>query len=128
MRRVVELADGWAPMPSPARASPRLHTPGIETLDDLAQRIGELQAMARDAGRTDALDIVFMPSGLDMFGDGAVDAASVVESVRALAAVGVTYAAASIPGRTRAQVVANFATFRDEILPEVAGVSATNVP
>ena len=36
VHRAVDLADGWAPMPAPARAVQRLHTPALETLDDLA--------------------------------------------------------------------------------------------
>jgi probable F420-dependent oxidoreductase len=121
MRRAVELGDGWAPMPSPARASRRLHTPGLETVDELAARVDELHAMAREAGRTAPLDIVFMPSGLDMFSDGALDAGPVVESIEVLASAGVTYATATLPGGTRAQLLANLATFGDEVLPAIAG-------
>jgi hypothetical protein len=122
MRRVIELADGWAPMPSPAKASRRLHTPGIETVDALGERIEALHAMARDAGRTAPIEIVFMPIGLDMFQDGPVDAGSIVESIRALAAVGVTYATATVPGHTREQLLTNFATFRHDILPEIEAI------
>ena len=41
MRRAIELADGWNPMPSPARASRMLRTPPIETVDDLVALYGE---------------------------------------------------------------------------------------
>jgi probable F420-dependent oxidoreductase len=120
MRRAVELADGWAPMPSPARASRRLHTPGLETLDELGARIEELHTMARDVGRDAPLDVVFMPPGLDMFEDGPVgDAASIVDGIRALAVVGVTYVTVTVPGHTRAQLLANLDTFRDEVLPQI---------
>jgi probable F420-dependent oxidoreductase len=122
MRRVVELADGWSPMPSPAKASKRLHTPGLETLDDLAARVGELRAMAAEAGRTAPIDVVFMPMGLDMFSNAAVDAEGVVASIAALAAAGVTYATITVPGETRADLLANMATFRDDILPAVAAL------
>jgi len=122
MRRVVELADGWAPMPSPARAQKRLHTPGLETLDDLAARIAELRSMAADAGRDTPIEIVFMPMGLDMFSNADVDAARVVASIRELAAVGVTYATITVPGDTRAELLANMATFRDDVLPSVAAI------
>jgi hypothetical protein len=121
MRRVVELADGWAPMPSPAKASRRLHTPGLETVEALGERIEVLLGMAREAGRTDPIEIVFMPIGLDMFRDGPVEPGPIVESIRTLAAVGVTYATATVPGHTRAQLLANLATFRDEVLPATEG-------
>jgi probable F420-dependent oxidoreductase len=120
MRRAVDLADGWAPMPSPARASGRLHTPGLETIEALGARVEELRSMERAAGRTDPLEVVFIPTGLDMFEDGTLHADSIVASIGALAEIGVTYATATIPAQSRAELLAGFATFRDEILPAVA--------
>jgi probable F420-dependent oxidoreductase len=122
MRRAVELGSGWAPMPSPARARRRLHTPGIESLDELRVRIEELQGMATAAGRSDPLDIVFMPMGLDMFTNAPVDPGSVVDSIAALGAVGVTYATTTVPGETRSELLASLATFGEEILPVVASI------
>jgi probable F420-dependent oxidoreductase len=122
VRRAVELADGWSPMPSPAKASKRLHTPGLETLDDLGERIRELHALAAEHGRTAPVEIVFMPMGLDMFSNAAIDAEGVVASIAALAAAGVTYATITVPGETRAQMLAGFAAFRDHILPDVTSI------
>jgi probable F420-dependent oxidoreductase len=122
MRRAVELGDGWSPMPSPARASRRLHTPGIESTDDLAAKIRELRAMAAGAGRTVPLEVVFMPMGLDMFSNAPVEAAAVIDGIGALAAAGVTYATITVPGETRADLLANLATFRDAILPAVSSL------
>ena len=119
MRRAVEMADGWAPMPSPAKARKRLHTPPIENLDDLGERITEAHELARTSGRERPLELVFMPLGLDMFTNAPVDAVKTVASIEALEAVGVTYATTTVPGDTRAEMLANFATFRDEILPNV---------
>ena len=42
-----------------------------------------------------------------------------IESIQALAAVGVTYVTTSVPGETRAEVLANLAIFRDAIIPAV---------
>ena len=122
MRRAVELGNAWAPMPSPARASRRLHTPGIETLDELAARIDELHEMAAVAGRTDPLEVVFMPMGLDMFANAPLEPERVIDSIRALAEAGVTYATTTLPGETRSQLLANLAEFGEEILPVVAEV------
>jgi len=118
MRRAVQMGDGWAPMPSPAKASKRLHTPPLETLDDLGARIEESREVARAHGRTAPLEYVFMPLGLDMFTNAAVDADKTLESLRALRDVGVTYATMTVPGDTRDEMLANFAVFGDEILPE----------
>jgi len=120
--RAVELADGWSPMPNPARSAARRHSPALETLDDLRQLIGRAHEAAADAGRSTPLEIVFMPLGLDMFTNAPVDAGAVIESVRVLHELGVTYIATSVPGETRAGVLANYRTFADEILPAVAAL------
>jgi probable F420-dependent oxidoreductase len=117
MRRAVELADGWAPMPSPAKATKRLHTPPLETLDDLAARIAEAEGAAKAHGRTTPLEYVFMPMGLDMFTNAAVDAGAVLDGLARLREVGVTYATVTVPGETRDEMLTAIATFRDDILP-----------
>jgi len=120
MRRAVELADGWVPMPSPAKATKRLKTPGIENVDDLRARIEEAQDHAASVGRSAPLEIAFMPMGLDMFTNAKVDPAAAVDGIRELAGVGVTYTCITIPGDTRAEVRANLDVFGSEILPVVA--------
>jgi hypothetical protein len=121
MRRAVELADGWVPMPSPARASGRLRTPGIETVDDLRARIDEAKAYAESVGRADPLEVAFMPMGLDMFTNAAVQPGPVIESIRELADAGVTYACISIAGDTRTEVRVGMDVFATTILPAVLG-------
>jgi probable F420-dependent oxidoreductase len=120
IRRAVELADGWVPMPNPARSAARRRTPALETLDDLHARIQEAQKASTAAGRTAPLEIVFMPLGLDMFTNAPVVPDAVIESIQALATVGVTYVTTSVPGETRAEVLANLAIFRDAIIPVVS--------
>lgn len=121
MRRAVELADGWVPMPSPARVSKRLKTPPIETIDDLSARISEAKAHGEEVGRTDPLEIAFMPMGLDMFTNAAVDATRAVDSIGELADAGVTYTCITIPGDTRAEVRADLEVFGTDVLPAVTG-------
>jgi len=125
IRRAVELADGWVPMPNPARSAARRHTPALETLDDLRARIIEAHEVAAAVGRTAPLEIVFMPLGLDMFTNAPVVPETVVASIRDLATVGVTYVTTSVPGETRAEVLANLEAFRDSILPEVRALEGT---
>ena len=119
IRRAVTLADGWVPMPSPARATRRLRTPPIETVDDLSARIGTAREAAEAAGRTEPLEIAFMPIGLDMFTNAPIDASAVVDSVAALAAVGVTYVCINVPGDTRAEFRANLDILGSEVLPAI---------
>ncbi len=120
MRRAVELADGWVPMPNSARTAARVRTPVLETLDDLHARIEKITTMAVDHGRDDPLEIVFMPLGLDMFTNAPVVADAVIASIRSLVEVGVTYVTTSVPGDTRAELLRNLEVFRDEIFPAIS--------
>ncbi len=125
IRRAVELADGWAPMPNPAKSAARRRTPALETLDDLHARIIEAHEVAAAAGRTAPLEIVFMPLGLDMFTNAPVVPDDVVASIRALAEVGVTYVTTSVPGEARSEILANLEIFRDSIIPEIRDLEGT---
>jgi probable F420-dependent oxidoreductase len=105
IRRAVELGQGWVPMPSPGAAAGHLRTPGLESLDDLRARIDYLHEHAAAAARSlDGFDIVFMPSGLDMFVRSVPEAGRVRADVAALAGLGVTVATVTLPGDTRAEL------------------------
>ena len=116
IRRVVELGDGWVPMPSPAKAAKALHTPGLESVDDLAARISLLRELAAEAGRTTPLDVVFMPSGLDMFNRARPDSGAVVDDLQQLAAVGVTWATVMLHGETRRELLDEIKRFGRDVL------------
>jgi hypothetical protein len=103
-------------MPSPARAAKALRTPGLETPAELAGRIALLREVADEAGRTAPLDVVFMPSGLDMFSRAEPDPDRVVDDLHALAALGVTWATVTLPGDTRRALLHAVETFGDRVL------------
>ena len=119
IRRAVELADGWMPMPSPAGSERRLKTPSISSLDELAERVVLAHDHAKEIGRTTPLELVFMPLGLDMFTNAGVDADLVIESTRAMADVGVTYSTITLPGDDRDTFFANLAAFGEQVIPEI---------
>lgn len=121
IRRAVELGDGWVPMPSPARAAKALRTPGLESQEELAARIELLRELAAEAGRTQPLDIVFMPSGLDMFAKASPDHARVLDDVHTLAALGVTWATVTLPGDTRADLQREIEQFGDAVIGRLTG-------
>jgi probable F420-dependent oxidoreductase len=120
VRRAVEQADGWVPMPNPARSASRRRTPALESLDDLRAGIAYARDHGEAVGREAPLDIQFMPLGVDMFSAGGLDdhraVERMVESVAELAAAGVTWLAAGVPGETRAEFVDNVACYGEEIL------------
>lgn len=120
IRRAVDLADGWIPMPSPAKAAGFLKTPGLETLAELAERLEYAAEYAASVGRNEPLEIGFMPSGLDMFSGAGVDAGAVIDGIAAMAEVGVTYATVTLPGQTRAELLAAIESFGAEVISKVA--------
>jgi probable F420-dependent oxidoreductase len=122
IRRAVEHADGWVPMPNPARSAARRRTPALESLDDLRAHVAYVREHIEAVDREAPLDIVFMPLGADMFSAARPDADRVVESVAELAAVGVTWLAAGVPGETRGAFVDNVARYGDEVLARVRSI------
>ena len=122
VRRAVEHADGWVPMPNPARSASRRRTPALESLDDLRALIAYAREHGDAVGREAQLDVVFMPLGADMFRSGRPDADRVVESVAELAAAGVTWLAAGVPGETRTEFMDNVARYGDEVLARVRSI------
>ena len=123
IRRAVELGDGWVPMPSPRRAAKALHTPGLESIDDLRQRIELMTRMADDVNRTAPLDVVFMPSGLDMFNRASPDAGAVLEELHVLSGIGVTWATVTLPGETRADLLREIEAFGADVIAPLASTA-----
>ena len=122
IRRAVELADGWMPMPSPPGSERRLHTPPMASLDELRTRLAYARDHTLTVGRTEPLEVVFMPGGLDMFANAGIDSGRVVDSIAELAEVGVTYLTVTLPGRTRPEFLDHLAAFADGVLGPVAAL------
>lgn len=116
IRRAVELGDGWVPMPSPQRAAKALRTPGLESLDQLAERIALMRTMAAEAGRERPLDVAFMPAGLDMFSKATPEPSQVLDELHALADIGVTWATVTLPGETRTDLLMAMEKFGTDVI------------
>jgi probable F420-dependent oxidoreductase len=59
IRRAVDLADGWMPMPNPAKYAARRHSAALETLDDLKAGIAYGREYAASVGRTAPLGVMY---------------------------------------------------------------------
>jgi probable F420-dependent oxidoreductase len=59
IRRAVELADGWMPMPNPAKYAERRRSPKLENLDDLRAGIAYAREHAAVVGRTAPLGVMY---------------------------------------------------------------------
>jgi probable F420-dependent oxidoreductase len=102
LRRAVELADGWVPFPNQKEHAVHQRTAALETLEDLAERLAYARAHAERVGRAAPLDVCFAPIGVDMFAASGPDPAALADQVKALAELGVTWTALSLPAPSRA--------------------------
>jgi probable F420-dependent oxidoreductase len=119
IRRAVEMADGWNPMPTPASASRMLRTPAIESVGDLALRIGDLHAASEKAGREIPPEVIFTPIGYDMFGGDYPDSDRFVEDIAAYAAIGVSALTIMLPGSTRAEWIERVDWLGSEVISAI---------
>lgn len=101
IRRAVEKGDGWLPMPSPAQASRLLRTPPLETVDDLRARMDYLRAHCEKVGRTEPIEVVFMPIGMDAFRGELPAPGPLLEHIAELADAGVTALSITLPTPSR---------------------------
>ncbi|MYV96870.1 LLM class F420-dependent oxidoreductase [Streptomyces sp. SID3343] len=122
IRRVVDLGDGWLPMPAPAAASKYLKTPGLETLDDLKARLDYAREYAESVGRTDPIDITFMPRGMSMFDGDGIDHEAIVADLTEQAEYGVTGVTLTLPATTRAQYLEQTAALGELVVPRVTNL------
>ena len=59
IRRAVELADGWMPMPNPAKYAARRHSPALESLDDLRAGVTYAREHADKVGRRAPVGVMY---------------------------------------------------------------------
>jgi probable F420-dependent oxidoreductase len=119
IRRSVELADGWNPMPSPARASRMLRTPPIETIEDLERRIGDLRIASDKAGREVPPEVIFTPIGYDLFSGSFPDATQFVDDIGAYAEIGVSALTINLPGSTRSEWIESVGWLGAEVIANI---------
>lgn len=110
-RRVVDFAQGWSPMPLPAAGTKRTRTSAIENVDDLARAIGKMNEYAEQQGRTEPIDVNFVPFGLHMNTRKLPGDEAIREQFAALEAVGVTWVTLGFPPGDRAEYLDHVARF-----------------
>jgi len=113
IRRAVDLGDGWVPFPNPAAAARFVRTPPLETLADLAARIGFLREYAESVGRPVPRDICFSPL---LPPDRRTDPAAIRDHAAELSALGVTWMATRFADTTRAGYLESIRRFGADVL------------
>jgi probable F420-dependent oxidoreductase len=126
IRRAVELADGWAPMPNAQATAARRRSPAMETLAELTQRIDYAAAHAAAVGRVEPLTVACSLGGLEMATTAADTEDRLVETADELAAAGVTYLYGGVlrPVDTRAELVHEILRMGERLVPRITAVEA----
>lgn len=121
IRRAVELGQGWSPFPSgPPKVAKFTRTTSLMTPDDLRAAVAYAAEHAAAVGRTEPLDVIFMPVSLTMLHDDATwNPEQIVDEVGRLHAAGMTGMSVNLAGETRDELADEFARFGAEVLPEL---------
>ena len=116
IRRAAEHAQGWSPFPVVGKYAGRTRTASIETVEDLRERIQYLNDYAKSIGRSDRIDVNFVPFGSRMNSQDPLDFAAFREQMAALEAVGVSWVSLGVPGRSRGEYLESLARFGAEVI------------
>ena len=117
VRRAIEHADGWAPIPARRGFAGHIGTTAIPDTATLVTRIEEARHLAVDAGR-EPLTIVYSPPSMLMTGAGGdlPTAAALLDEAAELAAAGVDWLTVTLPGETRPELLAAMETYARDVL------------
>ncbi len=105
-RRVASYGDGWCPFPAPAVLAQTARTTSMETNEELKVGIDDLRRRCEALGRDPStLDITFSNNVGGSLSDDDFNADAYLEGIEELAALGVTWVQAHVPGDGVAQAV-----------------------
>jgi probable F420-dependent oxidoreductase len=111
-RRVAAYGDGWCPFPAPAALAQTARTAAMESLDDLKAGIDDLRRRCEAAGRDpSALDVTFTNAKGGNPADDDFNADAHLDGIEKLAALGVTWLQAGVPGDSLAHAVETIERF-----------------
>jgi probable F420-dependent oxidoreductase len=116
IRRSVDFAQGWSPFPLPSAGKGRTRTTAIENVDDLAAGILKMKEYADSQGRSEPLDVNFVPFGLHMNTRKVPSEDALHEQFAALEAAGVTWITMGLPTKSRGEYLETLARFAETFL------------
>jgi probable F420-dependent oxidoreductase len=116
IRRAVELADGWLPMPNPRALGNRRRSAHLETVDELGALLAYADEHRAATGRTDTFEVHVMPLGVPSPGMADYEAARLTDHVDALAEIGVQGMLLMIPAHSRGELLDALAKFGAEVI------------
>lgn len=116
IRRAAEHGQGWSPFPIAGEYAGRTRTASIETIDDLRKGIEYFRAHAKSVGRSEQLDVNFVPFGSRMNSQKSMDPQAMRDQFAQLEAIGVNWITLGVPGRSRAEYMESIGAFGAEMI------------
>jgi probable F420-dependent oxidoreductase len=116
IRRAAEHGQGWSPFPIAGAHAGRTRTASIESMNDLENGIEYFRECANSLGRSENLDVNFVPFGSTMHSQKPWDPKAFVEQVQELEAIGVSWISLGVPGRSREEYLDSIAAFGAEVI------------
>jgi probable F420-dependent oxidoreductase len=119
-QRVADVGQGWMPMPNPPEFAATRRSALLESRDDLARMLADLEDRRRAAGRADRLDVMFMAFDPALPGAEDWDAGRHRDEVRANADLGVTWHQITPSGATAAAVLDVVRAYGDDVVSQMS--------
>ena len=116
IRRAIDLADGWAPMPYPRELGNRRRSAFLENLDDLRGMLAYAEEYRAEQGATGRFDVIAMPFVPSSPVMPTYDRARLLDHLAELRALGIEDIAVYTPGKDRAEVVDRAGAFGADVI------------
>ena len=119
VRRAAQHGQGWSPFPVSAAFGRHTRTAPLETIEQLAERIRELLDHASALGRSEPLDVNFVPFGLPMNPTRMPDPDGFCEQVVRLSEIGVSWLSIGLPCPSRAGYSEHATRFGEQVIARI---------
>ena len=115
VQRAAQWGDGWCPFFAAPTMSKLNQDSGIHSVEQLGEKIAELQAMRAAQGKSGQFDVAIGPRERPTYGstDGAQE---YVDALGAIAEVGATWATVEPPHPSRQAYIENVQWFGEEVI------------
>lgn len=105
MRRAASAGDGWSPFPTPAELAATAKTAQLTSVEQLGDRVREVQQLREEQGRTGPFDVCCGPFSLHRFPSRRVTTDQLARELEAMGRAGVTWTTFNVAGDSVQEVV-----------------------
>ncbi len=116
IRRAVDLADGWSPMPNPRALGSRRRSAHLETVDELKALVAYADGYRVATGHVGPFEVSVMPMGVAGPGFPGYEPARFLDHLSELGSFGIGGVVLMFPEPSRAEMLDAIAQFGSEII------------